>query len=304
VQKANEQVVAPTAITVVVAGAVSFISWMDFLPFLRLLFLQPLMLLGLRKREKWGLVYNSLNKMPVDLAMVRLISLETNRVVQSKVTDAKGHFIFMVNPGKYRLEVQKNGFVYPSNLLAGSKSDGQKIDIYHGEIIEVLKSSSIATSIPLDPSGAVKKPFRLVLEKFGRRLQFVLSLTGILVTVASLYISPKWYIAVLLIVHVSLFFIFRKLAVPPKTKNWGIIYDDMSNTPVGRVIARLFNAQFNKLVDTQISDASGKYYFMAGDAKYYVTYEHKAYHPQKTDIIDLEGKDAEVITLDVKLKKN
>ena len=304
VQKANERVVAPTAITIVVAGAVSFISWMDFLPFLRLLFLQPLMLLGLRKREKWGLVYNSLNKMPVDLAMVRLISLETNKVVQSKVTDAKGHFIFMVNPGKYRLEAQKNNFVFPSNFLAGYKSDGQKVDIYHGEIVEVEKSSSITASIPLDPTGVVKKPFRLVLEKLGRRLQFVLSLTGILVTVASLYISPKWYIAALLALHILFFFIFRKLAVPTKTKNWGIIYDDASKAPISRVIARLFNAQFNKLVDTQISDSSGKYYFMAGDAKYYVTYEHKAYHPQKTDIIDLAGKDAEVITLDVKLKKN
>jgi hypothetical protein len=105
-------------------------------------------------------------------------------------------------------------------------------------------------------------------------------------------------------VHILVFFIFRRLALPAKPKNWGIISDEASQTPISRVIARLFNSQFNKLVDSQISDAGGKYYFMAGDAKYYVTYEHKAYHPQKTDIIDLEGKDAEVITIDVKLKKN
>ncbi len=304
VQKVNEQVVAPTVITVVVAGAIPLISWLDFLPFLRLLFLQPLMLLGWRKREKWGLVYNSLNKLPVDLATVRLINLATNRVVQSKVTDAKGRFIFTVDPGKYRLEVQKNNFVFPSNFLAGYKSDGKKVDIYHGELIEVIKPTSITASIPLDPLGVQKKPLRLVLEKFGRRLQFVLSVSGILVTAASLYISPKWYVAALLVVHIFFFFIFRRLAVPPKNKNWGIVYDEGNKAPVGRVVARLFNSQFNKLVDTQITDASGKYYFMAGDAKYYVTYEHKAYHPQKTDVIDLEGKDAEVITVDVKLKKN
>ena len=304
VQQANQQVVAPTAITVVLAGAIPLISWLDFLPFLRLVFLQPLMLLGWRKREKWGLVYNSLNKLPVDLATVRLINLETNRVVQSKVTDAKGRFIFMVDVGKYRLEVQKNGFVFPSHFLEGYKSDGQKVDIYHGETVEVLKPASITASVPLDPSGAQKKPSRLVWEKFGRRLQTAISWIGIFVTAASLYISPKWYIAALLVVHILFFFVFRRLAVPPKPKNWGIISDDTNQAPVGRVIARLFNSQFNKLVDTQISDASGKYYFMAGDGKYYVTYEHKAYHPQKTDIIDLEGKDAEVITVDVKLKKH
>ncbi len=304
VQKVNQQVVAPTAITVVVAGAIPLISWLDFIPFLRLLFLQPLMLLGWRKREKWGLVYNSLNKLPVDLATVRLISLETNRVVQSKVTDSKGRFIFMVNPGKYRLEAQKNNFIFPSKFLAGYKSDGQKVDIYHGEPLEVLKPASITASVPLDPLGAQKKPLRLVLEKFGRRLQVAISWSGILITAASLYISPKWYIAALLVTHVLFFLIFRRLALPSKPKNWGIISDDASRTPISRVIARLFNSQFNKLVDTQITDASGKYYFMAGDAKYYITYEHKEYHPQKTDIIDLEGKDVKVLTVDVKLKKN
>ncbi|TSC84058.1 MAG: Uncharacterized protein G01um101413_861 [Parcubacteria group bacterium Gr01-1014_13] len=304
VQKVNQQVVAPTAITVVLAGAIPLISWLDFLPFLRLLFLQPLMLLGWRKRAKWGLVYNALNKLPVDLATVRLINLETNRVVQSKVTDGKGRFIFMVNPGKYRLEVQKNNFIFPSKFLEGYKGDGQKVDIYHGEAIEVLKPASITASVPLDPMGAQKKPARLVWEKIARRLQVVISWSGIFITAASLYISPKWYIAALLGVHIVFFFIFRRLALPPKPKNWGIISDDTNKAPIGRVIARLFNSQFNKLVDTQITDADGKYYFMAGDSKYYITYEHKAYHPQKTDIIDLEGKDADVLTVDVRLKKN
>jgi hypothetical protein len=304
VKKTTEQVVAPTAITVVLAGAIPLITWLDFLPFLRLLFLQPLMLLGWRKRAKWGLVYNALNKLPIDLATVRLISLETNRVVQSKVTDGKGRFIFMVNPGKYRLEVQKGSFVFPSKFLEGYKSDGQKVDIYHGETIEVLKPASITATIPLDPLGAQKKPLRLVWEKIGRKLQVVISWSGILITAASLYISPKWYIAALLVAHVGFYLIFRRLAMPPKPKNWGIISDDSSKAPISRVIARLFNSQFNKLVDTQITNADGKYYFMAGDAKYYITYEHKEYHPQKTDIIDLEGKDADVLTVDVKLKKN
>ncbi len=304
VKKINEQVVAPTVITVVVAGAVPLISWLDFLPFLRLLFLQPLMLLGWRKREKWGLVYNSLNKLPVDLAMVRLINAENGRVMQSKVTDSKGRFIFMVGPGKYRLQAQKSSFVFPSKFLEGFQSDGQKVDIYHGEVVEVTGTAGITATIPLDPIGAQKKPSRLAWEKFGRKLQSILSVVGILVTIASLYISPKWYIAVLLFAHILLFFVFRKLAMPAKARNWGIVYDDASKSPVSRVVARLFNSQFNKLVDTQITDSSGKYYFLAGDAKYYVTYEHKEYHPQKTDIIDLEGKDAETINLDVKLKKN
>ncbi|HSR89409.1 MAG TPA: hypothetical protein VLK22_03405 [Candidatus Udaeobacter sp.] len=304
VQKTNQQVVAPAAITAVVAGAIPFVSWLDVLPFLRLLFLQPLMLLGWRKREKWGLVYNSLNKLPVDLATVRLISAETNRIVQSKVTDAKGRFIFTIDPGKYKLEVQKTNFVFPSQFLQGYASDGQKIDIYHGEEIEIFKPATITANIPLDPLGAAKKPSRLAWEKFARQLQVVIAWSGILVTAVSFYISPKPYIGILLAIHIIFFIIFHKLAIPSRPKNWGIVSDNANEKPVSRVIARLFNSQFNKLVDTQVTDAGGKYYFLAGDAKYYVTYEHKGYHPQKTDVINLEGKDADVITIDVKLKKN
>lgn len=304
VKRVNQQVVAPAAISAVVASAAPFISWVNIFPFLRFLFLQPLMLLGWRKRQKWGMVYNSLNKMPVDLAMVRLLNADTGRVVQSKVTDAKGRFIFMVGPGRYKLLAQKNSFLFPSNFLAGMDSDGKKTDIYHGEIIEVKHSSSITSTIPLDPVGAQKKPGRLVWEKFGRKLQSILGVVGFLITLASLYISPKWYIGVLLGVHVAVFVFFRKLAVPPKVKNWGLVSDSESKNPVSKVVARLFNSQFNKLVDMQVTDSDGKYHFIAGDAKYYVTYEHKDYHPQKTDIIDLEGKDAEVITKDVSLKKH
>jgi hypothetical protein len=304
VKKVNETIVAPAVITTVVVGAAPLISWLDFVPFLRLLFLQPLMLLGWRRREKWGLVYNTLSKLPIDLAMVRLVNAETGKVVQSKVTDSKGRFIFTVGPGKYKIHVQKNTFIFPSQFLADYKNDGQKAEIYHGEIIEVRAPSSITAIIPLDPAGAQKKPVRLVWEKIARRAQTFVSVLGIVITAGSLYISPKWYVGVLLGVHVAFFFLFRKLALPPKIKNWGIVYDQSTKAPISRVVARLFNAQFNKLVDTQITDGSGKYYFMAGDARFYVTYEHKEYHPQKTDIINLEGKESEAITAEVALKKS
>ncbi|MEK7680570.1 MAG: fibronectin type III domain-containing protein, partial [Patescibacteria group bacterium] len=304
VENVAKKIVAPTAISVVVVGVIPLISWLDFLPFLRLLFLQPLMMLGWRKRAKWGLVYNALNKQPIDLAMVRLFNAENGKLVQSKVTDPQGHYIFIVNPGKYKIEVKKNNYVFPTNLLKEFKSDGQKIDLYHGEIIEVAeKNASITANIPVDPVGARKKPARLIFEKIGRKLQLVLSWAGIIVTGISLYISPKWYLAVLLAVHVGLFFLFRRLSMPMKTKGWGIVVDSFSKKPLGKVIARLFNSQFNKLVAIEITDKKGRYSFLAGDDSYYITYEHRDYQPLKTDDIDLKGKPSETISKDVDLKK-
>ena len=304
VQKVTSQIVAPTAVSVATVSSIVLISWVDFLPFLRLLFLQPLMLLGLRKREKWGQVYNALNKLPVDLATIRLINADTGKIIQSKVTDRKGRYAFVLDPGNYRLQVYKGGMLFPSALLADFKSDGRRLDIYHGEVINVKEDDAVITaSIPLDPVGEHKKPHRLAIERFGRVLQKTLSWVGLVVNLVSLYIAPRWYVWVLLGIHLATSFLFSRLAKPPKVKSWGIVYDAGNKKPITQAVARLFSSQFNKLVATQVTDRRGRYYFLAGDNQFYVTYEHATYAPQKSEIIDLSGKDAETIAVNVGLSK-
>lgn len=305
VQSAASNIVVPAVVGVTAFGTAALISWLDILPFLRLLFLQPLMLLGLRKKEGWGQVYNSLSKLPVDLATLRLIDAATGRVLQTKVTDKQGRYAFVASPGVYKIEAIKNSFVFPSALLHGFKDDGRRVDVYHGEEIKVNEKDAVITAnIPLDPIGETKKPIRIFWQQLGRRAQSLLSWLGLAVTLVSLYIAPRWYVWVLLCVHLFLLAVFRRLALPPKVKSWGIVYDATTKNPVGRAVARLFNSQFNKLVSTQITDNKGRYYFLAGDDKYYVTYEHPDYDPHKTDVLDLTGKDAENITLDIHLEKN
>ncbi len=305
VKKVARTVVAPTAVGVAAVSSVALASWADILPLLRFLFLQPLLMLGRGKREKWGMVYNSLSKMPVDLALVRLFNLETGKLVQTKVTSSDGKYFFAVNAGRYRLEVRKGAFVFPTLLLKGFETDGKRVDIYHGEEIKVVEKGSVITAnIPLDPAGQkMKTPFRLIFGKMIHRIQNVISWIGLVVTLVSLYISPTWYMWVLLGVHLSLTFAFKRLAKPPVAKGWGIVYDEQTQKPLSKVVARLFDSKFNKLVATEITGPDGKYYFMAGDNQYYISYDRDGYHSIKTDIIDLKGKEAETIAQDIKLKK-
>lgn len=302
VQNTAANIVAPTVVAAVAVSAVAFISWANLLPFLRLLFLQPLLLLGRRQREGWGQVYNALNKLPVDLATLRLINADTGQVAQTKVSDKKGRYAFVASPGNYRIEVVKNNLSFPSQLLSGVMADGRRADIYHGEIIKVTTDEAVITAnVPLDPLGEFKKPARIFWARLGRSVQLILSWVGLGVTAVSFYLAPRWYVGALFAAHAGLFLLFRRLALPPKIKSWGIVYDANNKKPVGRVIARLFNSQFNKLVDTQITDPRGRYYFMAGDSQYYVTYENQKYAPHQTETIDLSGKEAENIAVDVQL---
>jgi len=297
------QVVVPTIVGLSFAAAAFNI--LDLLAWLRFLFLQPILLLGRRKREKWGLVYNALNKLPVDLAIVRLIDVNTGKIIQSRVTDVNGRYVFLTKPGKYRLTVQKTGMVFPSFLLKDVGSDGRRIDIYHGENIEVGEINSVlAVNIPLDPVGVeLRTPRRIIWEKYGRLTQNILSWAGVIITIIALVLYPSWYLGVLLLIHLLLFISFHRLSKPKQHKGWGIVYDVESRRPIKRVIARLFDSQFNKLVDSQITDNNGKYGFLAGDNKYYTTYEHENYNLFKSEIIDLSNKEQEVVALDVGLKK-
>jgi len=297
-QATAQNLVAPSAIGVVAISALPFLNVSNLIALLRFLFLQPLLLMGRRKRVKWGQVYNSLNKAPVDLAIVRLINIETNKIAQTQVTDIKGRYAFIVaTSGRYRIEAQKDNFVFPSLLLKNYQTDGQKMDLYHGEIIEVSEAGAIITAnIPLDVSESVVKPRRLLWEKVGRITQKVLSPVGFLATVISYVVNrDSWLIKGLLIGHILFFFVVRRLSKPVRLKGWGIVYDSQNNRPVSRAIARLFNLQLNKLVSTQVTDNQGRYYFLAGNGKYSISVEHDGYYTAHTPVIDLEGEDADVI---------
>ena len=233
-----------------------------------------------------------------------LFNAKTGSLSQSRVTDNKGRYAFTVEPGEYKLQVQKNNMIFPSALLKNYNSDGRRVDIYHGETIIASENEAVVTvNVPLDPIGEHKTPSRLYWERMGRSVQYGISWVGLVMTAFALLVKPGLYVGALFIIHLFILMLFVRLAVPAKLKSWGIVYDKLDRRPLGQVIARLFNAQFNKLVSTEITNRKGFYHFLAGDSKFYLTYEHKDYEPKKTNTIDLTGKEAEAIAVDVGMVK-
>lgn len=304
VEETTKTVVAPAAAAVVVASVVPSLASI-LIPFLRFVFLQPLLLFGRKKRQAWGQIYNSLTKLPVDLAMIRLIDAKTKRIVQSRVTDAAGRYFFIAEPGEYLLEVAKPGFSFPSSLLQSVKTDGKLVDIYHGELVQVTASGiGITPNIPLDPVGANKTPRRIVWEKRWRVVQHGISVSGIFLTLVSLYIAPVWYMWIFLGVHILAYVGFMRFVKPKKPNGWGLVSEKSSNAPLGNAVVRLFTKQYNKLVSTQVTDKEGRYAFLVGPSEYYVTYEKKGYKQHTTESFQVgEHVDGSVIKEKVSLEK-
>lgn len=63
----------------------------------------------IKSKKHWGVVLDKTTKKPLPLAIVRVFDVE-GKLKQTTVTDENGRYNLLVKPGKYRLEVIKEGF--------------------------------------------------------------------------------------------------------------------------------------------------------------------------------------------------
>jgi cysteine-rich repeat protein len=305
VQTANQAVVAPILITTVAVNTVASVSLFNFLSYLRYIFSQPLAIVGRRRRSKWGTVYNSLTKQPIDLAIIRLYRKSDNRLIQSRVTDKLGRFLILAEPGTYYLTVTKPKFNFPSDYLKNKKEDVKFLDLYHGETVEVTEhKANITVNVPLDPIEDARPVKKIIYQYYLRKLQYAAAFSSVPLATISLIISPNRFTFSLLIFHVLLFILFRRLSYQRPPKSWGIIYDQDNKTPLARAITRIYDRQYNKLLETRITDNKGRYSFLVNNNVYYVTSEKAGYRPERTGDIDLvtTGREA-IVNFDIGLKK-
>ncbi len=300
VQAANA-IAAPLIMIAVLANAAASLSLFNLLAYLQYLFTQPLLLFERRRKRKWGTIYNSLTKEPVKLAIVRLLDAQTRIVLQTRVTDKFGRYWFVVHAGRYLLEVVKPGFVFPTSYLTGHKEDVDYTDLYHGAPMERTEGEVIAMNIPLDPVTAEETPRKILWQKFARRLRHGVAFSGVLLGMVVLVISPSLLNALLVMAQVGIYLLFRRLALPAKAKSWGVTFDAKTRKPLDRVIVRIFDKKFNKLLETQVTDANGKYGFFVRRNVYYLTAQKAQYKPYRSPDIDLSNKDEGLVDQNISL---
>ncbi|MBP9748868.1 carboxypeptidase regulatory-like domain-containing protein [Patescibacteria group bacterium] len=302
VQQLNQTIAAPTALVIVSANAAAALPELGFLTYLRFLFLQPLLLFR-RRRRGWGTVYNSMTKLPVDLAIVRLYDTAKHRLLRTTVTDRNGRFLFFVPPGAYRLEVTKPQFVFPSTYVQGKTADAQYANVYSGAMFTLKNTAMIAPNIPIDPHMREKPDREVLRDAMKQKLHTVFSSLGIFLAAGIWFVSPTVVNTIALAVHVGLFFLFRRLARGFMPKTWGVISDLLHRKPLAASVVRIFEPTYHRLLETQVTDPSGKYAFLVGRNRYYLTVAKQGYKPAKSGLLDLTtGPDRAVVAENVAME--
>lgn len=307
VEEIFNNVVTPAMLGVAVTNTLPELlaALMQSWPYLSLFFSEPLLWLFRSRRRKWGVVYNSLTKVPIGLAAVRLYQKGNKNVIQTKITDTEGRFMFMVKEsGIYYLDVVKADYVFPTRYLGGEINDGKYLDIYHGEDIKITDNKRvISPNIPIDPVDKKLIPREVAIKIYLiKKFRLFVSYFGIISAIFGVIIISNVFTITALGIHFFLYYIFRKLIVPKRPKNWGMVFDKGNKKALHLAIVRIFDLKFNKLLETQVTDMSGRYGFLVGKNIYQLIAEKDEYRKEVIKPIDLINKER-IIALDIGLKK-
>lgn len=272
-------------------------------------------LLGLRKKRKpWGVVYDSITKQPVGLAIVRLLrtgntakmpgpgAADVNNftmaggsvLVETQVTDASGRFGFLPRAGSYKIEVTKPGYLYPSGIVTGA-TDSEFESVYRAQGFEIKNTQkAISVSVPIDPANpaeeksiAREKGFAARAIYFFRKIIGKIStpmiLAGVLLSFVLTLFNPTLVNIIIFAIYI-LFAIFQAILEPKKEKPWGVVYDSASLEPVPLAVVNILDTQYNRLLKTRLTDYEGRFSFLPPAGQYKVIVQKPGYSfPSKTN---------------------
>ncbi|MFH1508663.1 MAG: SdrD B-like domain-containing protein [bacterium] len=345
-QRVNNQIAVPlVAASALLNSLMAFASSIaPYFTYLLRFITDPKLLFGgtAKRRKKWGTIYNSLTKTPVDLAIVRLFEKATNRLIETQVTGKEGRYAFIVEPNKeYYITVKKDNYVFPSKLLNNIEKDSVFERLYYGNPFTAtaeeksngndIPQTYIHYNIPLDPAedvvfyanqGQIIKTTNNTLAKIAqldktkiaaenrkilkRNVRFgfnkIIAYLGPTIGILSFAISPSYYTGSFLIAHIMLFFLFKRLTTGAKVKPWGIVFNVDTTEAMSGAIVRLFDAQYGKLLLTKVTGRDGRYQFLVGPDRYILTIEKDGYYFPPKQV-EIEGGKEGVVNRDIGLKK-
>ncbi len=317
--------------------SVPFSALANFLYYLFQLITQPFLLLTRERKRELGAVYDSLTKLPLDLALVRLFDKDTGKLVETRVTNSRGQYLFVAEKNKqYYLSVQKENYYFPSKLLEFKPDDDEFKNLYYGGIISTQdlekNNGKISKNIPLDlergksyAAGVRHKTIQtginqiddlksmdeeaklneykkirkqFTIKKISQIIAYLGPAYGLLVFI----LNPKLITFIFLIIHILLLLLFMRLAQTRENKSWGKSFDLNTKKGLDNCVVRLFDQQYGKLLFTTLSKSDGRYGFLAGKNNYLIS-AYRDFYRMPQEKLEIQGRENGIINKDIGLEK-
>jgi hypothetical protein len=295
--------IATTAILLITPMLINMVlSAIDLWPQLFYILSNILQFLGLKRRPKpWGTVFDSQTGRPICYALVRIFDAEYNRLLEQTVTDQEGRFGFLVRSGRYYVTAGKSGYNFPSV----SKDINFFDSVYIGGNLEAKGGNEVVMlNIPLDAlsqniSGRKLLIFNIRIKKVLNSFKMIFLALGILFAI---YMTATNY-SLLYVLSLAFYILITILDLIKlkKIRPFGVV-TDVSNRPLGTVIVRIYQEQTNRLIETDVTDASGRFKFLVSSGSYYLTADVPGYARFVSHRM-LLTKEKTMVSVDIKMEK-
>lgn len=246
-----------------------------------------LIALGWKQRKKpWGVVYDSVTKHPIDPAYVVLMDMAGNEVATA-ITDMNGRYGFAVDPGTYKIVVNKTNYQFPSTKLAGKTDDGLYDELYFGGDVVVSKEGEIITkNIPLDALAfdwneytkthggtyGMKLAFYRTSDIVLYHISRILFMVGFAYSVYVFVFYPIVFNAIVLALYIIMALV--QMFAPGFHKKGSVLSKD-SKKPLPFSVVRIISAVTGKEVAHKVTDRVGNYYGLVQNGLYTFTVDTK-----------------------------
>ncbi len=239
--------------------------------------------LGVKKKvRKWGVVYDSVTKRPLDPVYVSLQDAE-GKEIASSITDLDGRYGFLVEPGKYRIVPKKTNYSFPSLKMVGKTRDEIYLDLYFGYVFEIVEQGGvIVKNIPMDPITFDWNEFAkdekkltnfyskrdIIVNRIG---DFAFSL-GFIMAIIAFISAPIVYNIMIFALYVGLM-VFREIGF--RQKKSGKVIRKGTDIPLAYAIIRVYDFNTNTEVTQKVADKIGMFFCFILKGEYYITIESK-----------------------------
>lgn len=241
---------------------------------------------GSMKRTSWGIVYNSQTKQPINRAIVRIF--KDSHLIQTIVTGPTGVIFTKLDIGEYIIYVTHPKYTFPSKIFP-LINDGEYKNLYYGTKVKIGKPKShLKFNIPMDPKDTYVKP-KFFLNTASATLSTIDNFNPYIVgfvALAQITIWPTYLETWVLALIGGILVTVQQLVRAIQYNEPGIIVD-LEGNPIQGVKVDLYDSEWDKLVESKVTDEQGNYEFLVPNKDYYIIISGEEYKIQGEERVTL-----------------
>lgn len=229
------------------------------------------------KKYAWGVIRDSFSGHLLSYASCKLYLSQTTNLIDQVLSDGKGVYGFSVNPGVYRLEVNKSGYEsYSKEIKVTELSKEYMRDIY-------LTNSDLKDQKSFRMS--ILNPLLGFLKAIYKRLLPLIYIFGLSIAIINFVYSSTIINIFILGFYFILFVTFIIVNIDIK-KEYSSVIDSESKLRVSNALVKFYDTVTKNLVDTQLTNQYGYFNLLEKPGDYIVNISARGYDFPSKEYLD------------------